>query len=121
MPKLSGFASLATLPEERVTDKISRKIAAGDQEMIVWWSMKAGAHATAHKHPNEQIAWMLKGKMEIRLGSERRSCGPGDVVVIPGGIEHEAFFPEDSEVIDVFSPPREDFLAGGVPGYMKVK
>ena len=121
MPKLSGFASLATLPEERVTDKITRKIAAGDQEMIVWWSMKAGAHASAHKHPHEQIAVMLSGKMEFRLGSERRICGPGDVVVIPGGVEHEAYFPEDTEVIDVFAPPREDFLSGGVPAYMNVK
>jgi quercetin dioxygenase-like cupin family protein len=59
--------------------------------------------------------------MEFRLGNERRSCGPGDVVVIPGGVEHEAFFPEDTEVIDIFSPPREDFLAGGLPDYMKVK
>jgi len=121
MPKLSGFTSLAALPEERVTDKIARKIAAGDQEMIVWWSMKAGAHAAAHKHPHEQIAVMLKGKMEFRLGGEKRTCGPGDVVVIPGGVEHEAYFPEDTEVIDVFAPPREDFLAGGVPGYMNVK
>ena len=119
MPKLSGFASLAALPLERVTDKISRRLISGEQEMIVWWQMKAGAHAAAHKHDNEQIAWMLKGKMEFRLGNERRSCGPGDVVVIPGGVEHEAFFPEDTEVIDIFSPPREDFLAGGAPGYMK--
>jgi quercetin dioxygenase-like cupin family protein len=119
MPKLSGFASLATLPEERVTDKISRRIASGDQGMIVWWSMKAGAHAAAHRHDNEQIAVMLKGRMEFRLGEERRTCGPGDVVVIPGGVEHEAFFPEDTEVIDVFAPPRQDFLAGGVPLYMK--
>lgn len=121
MPKLKGFASLAALPEEPISDKISRKIAAGDREMIVWWSMKAGAHANAHKHPHEQIAYMLKGKMEFRLGDEQRSCGPGDVVVIPGGVEHEAFFPEDTEVIDVFAPPREDFLAGGLPDYMKVK
>jgi quercetin dioxygenase-like cupin family protein len=120
MPKLAGFASFAALPEEQVTDKISRKIIAGDQGMMVWWSMKAGAHATPHKHPNEQIAWMLKGKMEFRLGDERRTCGPGDLVVIPGGVEHEAFFPEDTEVIDVFAPPREDFLAGGVPAYMDV-
>jgi quercetin dioxygenase-like cupin family protein len=120
MPKLSGFASFAALPEERVTDKITRKIVAGDQGMMVWWSMKAGAHATAHKHPNEQIAWMLKGKMEFRLGDERHTCGPGDLVVIPGGVEHEAFFPEDTEVIDMFAPPREDFLAGGVPAYMNV-
>jgi quercetin dioxygenase-like cupin family protein len=121
MPKLSGFTSLASLPEERISDKISRKIAAGDQEMMVWWSMKAGAQAAAHHHPHEQIAYMLKGKMEFRLGGERRTCGPGDVVVIPGGVEHEAYFPEDTEVIDVFAPPREDFLTGGVPGYMKVK
>ena len=118
MPKLSGFASLATLPEERISDKITRRIAAGDQGMMVRWSMKAGAHAQAHKHPHEQIAYMLKGKMDFRLGNERRTCGPGDVVVIPGGVEHEAFFPEDTEVIDVFAPPREDFLSGGLPSYM---
>jgi len=65
---MSGFASLDALLEERVTDKISRKIASGERQMIVWWSMKAGAHAAAHKHASEQIAWMLKGKMEFRLG-----------------------------------------------------
>ena len=53
MPKLSGFAALATLPEERISDKISRKIAAGEQSMIVWWSMKAGAQAAPHSHPHE--------------------------------------------------------------------
>jgi quercetin dioxygenase-like cupin family protein len=119
MPKLAGFTSLATLPEERISDKITRRIAAGDQGMMVWWSMKAGAHAQAHQHPHEQIAYMLKGRMDFRLGNERRTCGPGDVVVIPGGVEHEAFFPEDTEVIDIFAPPREDFLAGGMPAYMK--
>jgi quercetin dioxygenase-like cupin family protein len=107
------------LPWEQVTDKISRRLVAGEKEMIVWWQMKAGAHAAAHSHPHEQIFWMLKGKMEFRLGDERKVCGPGDVAVIPGGVEHEAWFPEDTEVIDVFAPPREDFLAGGVPGYMK--
>lgn len=118
MPKLSGYSSLATLPQERVTDKITRRQVAGEQGMIVWWSMQAGAHAAAHKHPHEQIFWMLKGKMEFRLGDERRVCGPGDIAVIPGGVEHEAWFPEDTEVIDVFAPPREDFLAGGPPDYM---
>jgi quercetin dioxygenase-like cupin family protein len=62
---------------------------------------------------------MLSGKMEFRLGDERRACGPGDVCVIPSGVEHEAWFPEDTEVVDIFSPPREDFLAGGTPGYMQ--
>src|SRR4029450_11642340 len=56
--------------------------------------------------------------MEFRLGTEQRVCGPGDVVVIPGGTEHEAWFREDTEVIDFFAPPRDDFLLGGKPAYM---
>jgi quercetin dioxygenase-like cupin family protein len=60
--------------------------------MIVWWSIGAGVHVEPHSHANEQIVWMLKGnKMEFRLGNEQRVCGPGDVVVIPGGTEHEAW------------------------------
>jgi quercetin dioxygenase-like cupin family protein len=81
-------------------------------------SIGAGIHVEPHNHANEQIVWMLKGKMEFRLGSEQRVCGPGDVVVIPGGAEHEGWFREDSEVIDFFAPPRDDFLLGGKPAYM---
>jgi quercetin dioxygenase-like cupin family protein len=119
MPTMTGFGTFAGIPEERISDKISRRVISGEQGMIVWWSFKAGAHAAAHSHPHEQIAWMLKGRMEFRIGSERKMCGPGDIAVIPGGIEHEAWFHEDTQVIDVFAPPREDFLAGGTPDYMK--
>lgn len=119
MRLMQGFHALDKLPEERVTDTISRKTLTGEQEMIVWWSMKAGAHAAAHRHPHEQIFWMLSGRMDFRLGDERRTCRAGDVGVIPGGVEHEAWFPEDTEVVDVFSPPREDFLSGEVPAYMR--
>jgi hypothetical protein len=59
-----------------------------------------------------------QGKMEFRIGSEQQVCGPGDVVVIPGGTEHEAWFREDTEVIDFFAPPRNDFLFGAKPAYM---
>jgi quercetin dioxygenase-like cupin family protein len=119
MPRISGFGSLKTLAEEQVNEKITRRIASGDQGMIVWWSVKAGAHAAAHKHPHEQIMWMLSGRMDFRVGDEMRSCVAGDFAVIPGGVEHEAWFPKDTQVIDVFAPPREDFLEGGTPPYMK--
>ena len=87
--------------------------------MVVWWSIGAGVHVEPHRHANEQIVWMLKGKMEFRIGNEQRSMIAGDVAVIPGDTEHEGFFPEDTEVVDVFAPPREDFLAGGTPSYMR--
>jgi len=119
MPKVTGFAAFASVPEERITDKVSRRIVSGEKGMIVWWKVKAGARAAPHRHRHEQIVWMLKGKMDFRIGSERRSMGAGDVAVIAGDTEHEGFFPEDTEVVDVFSPPREDFLAGGTPSYMR--
>ncbi len=119
MRPMQGFHALRDLPVEKVTDQISRRVLVGDKEMVVWWSMKAGAHAGAHRHPHEQIFVMLSGRMEFRLGDEKRTCVAGDVALIPGGVEHEAWFPEDTEVIDVFSPPREDFLVSEAPAYMR--
>jgi quercetin dioxygenase-like cupin family protein len=118
-PEYSGFGSLSAIPEEQITDKITRRVVAGEKGMMVWWSIKAGAHAAAHSHPHEQILWMLKGKMEFRIGSDRRVLNPGEVAVIPGGVEHEGWFREDTEVVDIFAPPREDFLNGGTPVYMR--
>jgi quercetin dioxygenase-like cupin family protein len=119
MPVLSGFSTFAAIPEERMTERISRRVISGRQGMMVWWSIRAGVHVAAHSHPHEQIVWMLKGRMEFRIGDERRVCGPGDIAVIPGGVEHEGWIHEDTEVIDIFAPPREDFLAGGTPDYMR--
>jgi quercetin dioxygenase-like cupin family protein len=72
----------------------------------------AGVHVEPHSHPNDQIAWMLRGKMEFRLGDEQRVCAQDDVVVIPARMEHEAWFLEDTELIDFFAPPRDEFPNG---------
>jgi hypothetical protein len=77
MATLVGFGTFAALAEELISEKISRRILSGDQGMLVWWSIAAGVHVEPHSHANEQIVWMLKGKMEFRLGSEQRVCGPG--------------------------------------------
>ena len=54
-----------------------------------------------YRQANGQIVWMAKGKMEFRLGTEQRVCGPGEDMVPPGGSEeHEAWFHNDTEVID---------------------
>src|SRR6478609_1495059 len=85
---------------------------------MVYWRMKAGAHAASHQHPQEQFVWLIKGAIRLRIGAEERAVKPGDIAVIPGGVEHEAFFPEDTEVIDFFAPVRADFLTSEVPSYM---
>ena len=102
-----------------LADGVSAKPLFGKGAMLNLVELEPGAVVPLHSHPHEQIFWMLKGRMDFRLGDERRSCGPGDVGVIPGGVEHEAWFPEDTEVIDVFAPRREEFLTGEIPAYMR--
>ena len=119
MPKLSGFSSLAALPVEQIGDKVSRRVASGDQAMVVWWQFKKGAHVTAHSHPHEQIISMISGSLDVRIGTEKHIMRPGDIAVIPGGVEHEVLVLEDTDVIDTFAPPREEFIGGGLPSYMK--
>jgi len=55
MPRLVGFSRFASLLEEQIGEKISRRILSGDQGMIVWWSIGAGVHVEPHSHANEQI------------------------------------------------------------------
>jgi unsaturated pyranuronate lyase len=119
MPVIAGFEKLASVPEEQITDKIRRRVVSGTQGTMVYWRMKAGAQAAAHKHPHEQFVWMIKGTMDFRIGDEKRTMKPGDVAVIPGGVEHEGYFTEDTEVVDFFAPVREDFLSGAPPSYMR--
>jgi hypothetical protein len=62
MTTLSGFGSLAAIPEEKITDKITRRVLAGQKGMIVWWKMGAGTHVAAHLHPHEQLMWIVRGR-----------------------------------------------------------
>ena len=113
IPVMHGYVNLKELPEEKIGDKISRKILVGDKEMVVFWKMKAGGRAAMHQHLHEQIFWMLSGGMDFDLAGEKRTCMAGGLGVIPSDTPHEACFPEDTEVIDMFAPPREDTFTGG--------
>jgi quercetin dioxygenase-like cupin family protein len=77
MPVITGFDKVASVPEEQITDKIRRRVVSGKRGTMVYWRMKAGAHAAAHKHPHEQFVWMVKGTMEFRIGNEKRTSSDG--------------------------------------------
>ncbi len=79
------------------------KRGSGDQGMLVWWSIRAGVHVEPHATQMSRSCGCSKARW-VRLADEQRVCAPGDVVVIPGGTEHEGWFREDSEVIDFFAP-----------------
>ena len=83
----------------------------------MWWKIGAGTHVAAHSHPHEQLVWVVKGRMDFRIDKERRVLEAGGIATIPGGVEHEGYCHEDTEVIDIFAPPREDFLAANRRGF----
>jgi len=112
---MTGFHDLATLPLEHVTPHYSRRVLVGAREMMVWATLRAGAHAAAHRHPQEQMFWILSGRADLRIGEERRSCGPGSVIVVPGDVEHEMWCGEDTDFLAVLSPLRDDLLPGAPP------
>ena len=63
----------------------------------------------SHSHPHEQCSYILEGEPEFILGGERRTMHPGELVVIPGGVEHSLIAgPQPVRLLDMFSPVRED-------------
>lgn len=83
---------------------------AGDSLMVVRVEARRGSIAPSHSHPHEQMSLIYCGRVRFRVGTEERVLGPGDVVHIPSGVEHEAEILEDSVFFDLFHPVREDFL-----------
>jgi quercetin dioxygenase-like cupin family protein len=69
-----------------------------------------GAVVAEHSHESEQLGIVLRGTIDFRIDDERRELGPGGTWCIPANTPHEATAgPEGAIVIDVFSPPRDDF------------
>ncbi len=81
-----------------------------EKMMMVRYFIKEGSVFPEHEHPHEQQGIMIKGEADFIIGGEKRRTKTGDGYIIPGNVLHGAVFLKDSIVIDVFSPPREDFL-----------
>ncbi|MFP5234305.1 MAG: cupin domain-containing protein [Acidobacteriota bacterium] len=84
-------------------------LATGEQMMLVRHVLRAGWEGARHSHPHEQLVYVIRGRLIFTRGTEEFQALPGDSFVVPGGIEHQAIALEESEVLDVFAPPREDY------------
>jgi quercetin dioxygenase-like cupin family protein len=119
MGVLDTIRNVKNMPEEHVTDEMSRRMIVGKNQMLTIWKMKKGSHSAAHKHPEEQIFWILSGVIEFEIEGKRQRLGPNDSGVIPGNVTHEAWVIEDVEMANIFSPVRNDYMTQGALDYMK--
>ena len=82
----------------------------GDRTSLSVFHLAKGSVIPLHSHPHEQTGFMVSGHMRFTTGSESMDALPGDSWCIPGGMEHAVDIIEDSVVVEVFSPVREDYL-----------
>ena len=101
------------MEKESVTDGIERRIITGDRMMLTHVYLKKGAVVPLHSHENEQLTYILEGVLRFWLGDEESEpidVRAGEVLHIPSHVPHKAEALEDTLDVDVFSPPRQDWL-----------
>ncbi|MES1247973.1 MAG: cupin domain-containing protein [Actinomycetota bacterium] len=96
---------------EELSALISRRVITGDQLMIAHVYLKQGAVVPEHSHHNEQLTYILEGRLRFTIGGEEIDVAAGEVLTIPANVPHMAVALEDTLDVDVFTPPREDWLA----------
>jgi len=101
------------MPRERVTDMLSRRLITGKTMMLAHVYLKKGCIVPKHSHVNEQLTYVLEGCLRLWVGEELDQVvdvKPGEVLLIPSNVPHKAEALEDTLDVDVFSPPRQDWL-----------
>jgi quercetin dioxygenase-like cupin family protein len=100
---------------EQLKGSITRRLITGDSMMIAEVRLAKGETVPKHAHPNEQITYITQGALQFKLGEDGERevvVHAGEVLVIPSNTPHSAHALEDTIDIDIFSPPREDWLNG---------
>ena len=103
-----------SLEWEPVTDLFQRKLITGEKVMMAHLRLRAGCLVPMHSHHNEQLSYVIRGKLRFRVGEDETEVilGAGQTLHLPSDLPHAAEALEDTEGIDVFSPPRADWLDG---------
>jgi quercetin dioxygenase-like cupin family protein len=103
------------MPVEQLKKGLTRKLITGDRMMIAHVYFKSGEDVPRHSHDNEQITYILSGALHFWFGAndeQEVTVRAGEVVVIPSNMPHRALALEDTLDVDIFAPPRQDWLAG---------
>ncbi|HEY2435250.1 MAG TPA: cupin domain-containing protein [Vicinamibacterales bacterium] len=103
-----------TAPIEHVADGIDRQVVSGDRIMTCRLSFAPGVVTAVHSHPHEQMTIVERGRVRFHVAGGEHVASAGEVLLFRSGVEHGAtILNEPAVLIDIFSPPREDFRPAG--------
>lgn len=103
------------VPLERLKAGLTRRLVTGDGIMVAQIELKAGEAVPYHAHENEQVSYVLSGALRFWLGEQGERevlVRAGEILVIPPNVPHRVVALEDTFDLDLFNPPRQDWLAG---------
>ena len=95
-------------PEPGMTRQV---LAHSDELMLVRHYFEKDWIGERHSHPHHQLVYVIRGALRVEVGKEAFDAFAGDSFIVDGGVEHQAAALEASEVLDVFTPVREDYRA----------
>jgi len=107
------FYRWESMPRERVTDTFERRLITGERVMLAHVYLRKGCVVPRHFHENEQVSYILEGELKFLIGQdggEEITVRSGEVLHIPSNVPHAAEAMTDIFGLDVFSPPRQDWL-----------
>ncbi len=111
--KQTQFYRWEDMPRERVSDSLERRLITADRMMLTHVYLEKGCVVPQHSHENEQLTYVLSGALHFWIGedgTEEVTVRAGEVLVIPSNVVHKAEALEDTLDVDIFSPPRQDWL-----------
>lgn len=101
------------MPIERVNATLDRRLITGERMMLAHVYLKKGCIVPRHRHENEQLTYILEGALRFWIGEDEAEVlvvRAGEVLHLPSNVWHKAEALDDTLDVDVFSPPREDWL-----------
>ena len=101
------------IPREQLTSLLDRKLITADRMMLAHVYLKKGCVVPMHTHDNEQLTYILEGALHFFIGpddAEGVVVRAGEVLHLPSNVPHKAVALQDTLDVDIFSPPRQDWL-----------
>jgi quercetin dioxygenase-like cupin family protein len=101
----------ADVPLVELVPGTTSHIVPGERALVSFLTMSANSHFPPHRHEAEQIMIVIDGYMDEIIEGKLYRVSKGDVIVLPSNIEHGGYIREvDCKAIDIFCPPRQDYL-----------
>jgi quercetin dioxygenase-like cupin family protein len=102
----------AEIEPEQLNPLMTRQYVTGAKTMLARLVLKKGAHVPLHRHVNEQVSHVVAGALDFLLEEGRVTVRAGEILCIPPDAPHEVIALEDSVALDIFNPPRQDWIDG---------